>query len=291
MDHTTLSDVYFYTAFGLRICSDLPFVELSASPPPAEVDIYIYSALLMKPSEEIRQEFTLNNPNAFSIKILNGNKIIYDRAPHIDDDSLRLYLLGSAMGALLQQRQYIVLHGNAISFDSKTCTIFVGHSGAGKSTTAAWCYQQGAMILADDVCAITFDQGGTPCVIPSYPQLKLWQETANLLGISTEHLRRVRPNEQKYQLPISKQFLSNPLPIKKIIELSDENREISSAHEKLKLLKTHSYRYEFMTELRIAFPYMNQLLRLASHTTIAKNTRPVLSCQETKEAINFSITG
>jgi len=129
----------------------------------------------------------------------------------------------------------IVLHGNAISTDGKTCSVFVGQSGAGKSTTAAWYFQRGAKILTDDVCAITFDDEGKPLVIPSFPQLKIWQESADLLSISTQGLRQIHLKENKFAIPTHTQFCEQPLPVREIFELQTaESRPITQGMEKLK---------------------------------------------------------
>lgn len=59
--------------------------------------------------------------------VQDGKEIIVEGAPESDDDSLRLFLLGSTLGALLQQRGMLTLHSSAIEVagshpSSENCT-------------------------------------------------------------------------------------------------------------------------------------------------------------------------
>jgi len=210
--------------------------------------------------------FVLDIPKVAEFYIQHGRDIAYKPYPDVAQDELRLYLLGSCMGALLQQRGLIVLHGNAITWDNETCTMFVGESGAGKSTTAAWHYLQGASLVADDVCAIAFNKAGHPVVLPSYPQIKLWQASADVLGISTQNLRRVRKATDKFIFPVTDRFATKPCLIKKIVEIDPEgtSQQAFVGVEKLLKLQQHSYRYYFLSKMGLEPLYVQQLMRLAS---------------------------
>ena len=52
-------------------------------------------------------------PHIARFIISKGNEIVIDPEPGIDEDSLRVFLLGSAIGALLFQQGYLVLHSNS----------------------------------------------------------------------------------------------------------------------------------------------------------------------------------
>jgi hypothetical protein len=166
------------------------------------------------------------------------------------------------LGALLLQRGNIVLHGNAISTDKKTCEIFVGDSGAGKSTLAASRYLQDDWVLADDVCVVQFNEQGQPFVLPSYPQLKLWQDSAELLGVDTAELKEVRPGQNKFALPIKDRFIAEPLPLKAINELTAEHEELKGL-QKLPALTRNTYRYFFVEQMGLVKTYQAKLLQLA----------------------------
>ncbi|MBI1871132.1 MAG: hypothetical protein HYS07_08070 [Chlamydiae bacterium] len=277
-----------YRAFGLNFISDLEIPEfLSGSFPREAADVEIFSGpvpqILNKDAEPKRlqargNQFLMHIKNVARFWIEGGKRITYQLDENCDLDNLRLFLLGSCIGALMQQRGHIVLHGNAISFDGKTCQVFVGDRGAGKSTLAAWHFKKGAYILADDICVIHFNEKGTPYVIPSFPQIKLWQESADLLGIYTSTLRRIRPQDHKYALPMNGQFGKDPLPLTDIIEINTKHVTDSDAIgvEKLHLLIRHSYRHHFVRMMGYEDAYSKQLIKLAGQVTIKRMNRITL---------------
>ena len=68
--------------------------------------------------------------------IQEGKRIIVSPIEGSDEDEIRLYILGTCMGAILMQRKILPLHGSAVAIDGKAYAI-VGDSGAGKSTLAS----------------------------------------------------------------------------------------------------------------------------------------------------------
>ena len=138
----------------------------------------------------------LHVPEVARYLVSRGESVVVDPDGDPDEDSLRVFLLGSALGALLFQRGYLVLHGNAVRVRDQ-CLICVGPSGAGKSTLAAEFMRRGHEVLADDVVPVAAD-----CrILPGFPRIKLWQDAADRLAIETAGLRRIRPQLEKYQLP------------------------------------------------------------------------------------------
>ena len=93
--------------------------------------------------------------------VRGGREIVVDPAPGGSERNLRLFLLGSALGILCHQRGLLPLHANAIVAGGGAYA-FAGRSGAGKSTLAAHFGRAGYEILCDDVCVISFDDGGRP---------------------------------------------------------------------------------------------------------------------------------
>jgi hypothetical protein len=112
-----------------------------------------------------------------------------------NDQDLRTFLLGSAVGALLIQRGMLVLHGNALERDGRAI-VCLGHSGAGKSTVAYALMQQGWRLLADDLVALT-PEGQ---VLPGIPRIKLWQDAAEAFGLDPRSLQPIRQGMHKYLL-------------------------------------------------------------------------------------------
>ncbi len=266
--------MYHYSAFGLHIVSDLLLQTVNTIEPTIAIDVSIRAGLIDITLPENPAHLCITIPNVAQIVVEHGSRITYQPAPSCDPDNLRLFILGSAMGAILQQRGLIVLHANAVSQNGSNATLFIGDSGAGKSTLAAWHYQQKSYLLADDVCAIYFDEHGIPRVLPSYPHIKLWQASADLLGITTNNLAKIRAQDAKYALAIHEQFLNKALPVTKILEIHRDakNAEFSGL-TKLTLLQRHSYRPHFLKRMRLTQSYGALLVRLASVVMMGSQAR------------------
>jgi hypothetical protein len=276
-----------YHAFGLSIVSDLPLPELLAEETPnSPVDLRIRerrSGVVSQAEQEAPASANGNGltydffvPGVADFRVENGTDISFARAtPEVNDAVIRVYLLGSGIGCALQQRGYVVLHGNAVTTDGKTCRIVVGHSGAGKSTSAGLAYTEGDRILADDVCAISLDDDGTGWVHPAYPQIKLWKRSADLLGIPTKGLRKVHPAEEKYALPIRERYWRTPLPLAEVIELSAENatEDLIRGFDKARCLAEHSYRNWFLSSMGLEAEYMKKLMKLVTRVKVRRGMR------------------
>jgi hypothetical protein len=178
--------------------------------------------------------------------IEDGSRITVSPLNEYKEDVIRLYLLGSCMGAILMQRGILPLHGSAVAINGKAYAI-VGESGAGKSTLASAFLQKGYQLLTDDVIGISFTKENLPLVIPSYPQQKLWQESIDEFGIDNSQFRPIYQRETKFAVPIKNHFSSNPLPLAGVFELDfTESEEIELKQieglTRFQTLFIHTYR-------------------------------------------------
>jgi hypothetical protein len=149
---------YYYTAFGLCFATEFPCPELS--PGGGTPDVLIRYGVVPVTLRAAKQtgigyqaatgQLLLNIDGVARFLIQDGKEIIVERAAEGDDDSLRLFLLSSALGALLQQRGILTLHSSAIEVEGG-CVGFLGSSGVGKSTLAAALLQRGYRLLTDDI--------------------------------------------------------------------------------------------------------------------------------------------
>jgi hypothetical protein len=210
--------------------------------------------------------------------IAGGREITIECAPGADDDAVRLFLLGSAMGALLLQRGLLPLHGSAVGVNGGG-VIFVGPSGHGKSTLAAALNHRGYPILADDVCVLDFDEDGLPRLVPSYPQLKLWADAVDRLGYTAASLRRIRPEIEKHGLPVTRDFCRQALLPRRIYILGltkSSELEITAIKgmEKLKVLIENTYRVRFLQGLGQKEAHFKRCTALAGRVEIHRILRP-----------------
>jgi len=137
-------------------------------------------------------------------QMVNGAELIVDAYSGVPEKNVRLYLLGSALGALLHQRGVLPLHANAVEIDGKAVA-FMGSSGAGKSTLAAWFHDRGFRVIADDVCVVRTSEEGEPSVTPGLPRLRLWVDALEFTGRdATNYQRSYDGNDQlnKFDVPL-----------------------------------------------------------------------------------------
>lgn len=210
-----------YSVFGLNLCSDfhLPELRPSDAKEPAEVEILeggIPEELGTSPGHSISAEGTLLNiAGVARYLVREGRQIIVQRLSGSSDANVRLFLLGSAMGVLLHQRGVMPLHANAIEVDGRAVA-FCGHSGAGKSTIAAWFHDRGYRILSDDVCAIGFDEQGVAIAYPGIPRLRLWREALEASGREVGSFSRSFDDMDKYDVPTTLETEANPVPLDRV---------------------------------------------------------------------------
>ena len=107
------------------------------------------------------------DPSAASIAI--------DAADELADNTLEHLLLDQAIPRLLAGRGHLVVHASIVQLRHRAIA-FVGHSGWGKSTLAAFLHQRGFPALCDD-CALLDRRGDMTYATPSYPGLRLFADS------------------------------------------------------------------------------------------------------------------
>ena len=280
-----------YTAFGLTIQSEILFRELLSIPYLVENDVYDITIKLgsvdphgitgLPPPKGVYYQVTpselwLHVPDVARFRVTHGQQMIIEPLTNADEDSIRLFVLGSCMGALLMQRNLFLLHGNAISINDVHCVSFVGYSGVGKSTVSGAFFRRGYSILADDICAIN-TQGR---VMPSFPQMKLCADAAQQLQIDTRSLSRVMPSLNKFAVPLGGQFHPVACPLKMVYVLETHHQDTITimplvGMEKLGALQHNLYRPQFLNERESVYTALKQCMQIASQIDVARITRPI----------------
>jgi energy-coupling factor transporter ATP-binding protein EcfA2 len=280
-----------YSAFGLTIESELPLPELSrifGNNERIDIDVIIESSLKdtiqLEPYDFVVEGsiVTVYMPDAAVFRIENGDKIIISPNEGADEDLIRLYVLGTCIGALLLQRSIYPLHGSAIAIDGKAYA-FVGHSGSGKSTLASAFISRGYPLLSDDVIAVSRSAPDkVPLVIPAYPQQKLWQQSLDAFGVNKEELRAIYGRENKFCIPVESDFCSTPLPLGGVFELTKTDTAQVGIHplnklERLDILFQHTYRQFLVQKLGLTLWHFTHSASLAAELPIYQLQRPTSS--------------
>lgn len=290
---------YRYKVFGLHIISDIQLPELlidTEGDNSSQVNISlgktptsISEPVQKTESYQIAEnQFLFQVPGVGCYYVAKGNTIVVQPAEQADERFVRLFLLGSAFGALLMQRGCFPIHGSAVVIN-EGCVVFTGVSGAGKSSLLAAFREQGYSFLTDDVAAVTLDADGVPWIQPAYPQQKLWRDSADALGVNTASLAPVYIgiNKDKFTVQVCDKFWKSPMPLIAVYELEagqTQNVTIKSLYgsDKLSVLISHTYRPWFVEGLGLKAAHFRQCTALGKGVAVSKLTRPkgVFSLEE-----------
>lgn len=214
--------MYYYTAYNLHIQSEICLPELEHGPPGSDVVIrrglvrQIDSMSSSAPhwSWADEEKVVLYWAQIGTFLIRNGNEIVIDADLSANPERVRLFLLGAAIGTLLQQRGLVVLHASAAALNDGA-VVFLGGKGWGKSTMAALLHTMGYDLVADDVIALDLAQD-QPAVLPSFPQIKLWPDVLALIGQTAESLPRLHPEFDKRDYRPREGFSANPIFLRRL---------------------------------------------------------------------------
>lgn len=276
-----------YQAFGLKIRSAVPLPELIAGDGAGEPDAWIdYDAV---PAELPHAQVVTARVQARTGVLLlrvdgvarflvtEGRRIIVDPDAQAQEEDVRLFLLGSALAALLHQRHDLVLHGSAIRVGD-ACAVFLGTSGSGKSTLALAFRARGYPIWADDLSVLRPGRDGRLEVQPGYPQAKLWLDSLASLDIDGEHLRRLRRAMEKRAVPLDASVLRRALPVRRAYVLRPDGGDIRiepvGGTRRFALLKNHTYRFRYLAGSGSRAEHFQAAAQLAQQVPLAIVRRP-----------------
>ncbi|HEX4694081.1 hypothetical protein [Sphingomonas sp.] len=220
------SEVRHYRLFGLTLASaiELPDLrEVTESRP--DVTITIGEVPMPAQLSEVGLNLVddaavLPVVGAGRYRVRGGTSIQIDPEPGAPAANIRLFLLGSAMGALLHQRGMLPLHANAIDVGGRAIA-FIGRSGAGKSTLAAAFHDHGCALLSDDICVVTEGPDGGQCAQPGIPRVRLWRDAVERSGRDAAGLDVAYAGVEKYVLQIGETYADTPLPLAAIYVLAE----------------------------------------------------------------------
>ena len=222
-----------YCAYGLRIHADLNCPELRPHPqesgdPDVTIHLLPPSEKALEPAENGLYEvqpgiFRLSVPGVAQYRVEEGRRIVIEPLADVPLEKVRLFLLGSAMGALLYQRGLFPLHGSAVE-TPWGAMIFVGTQGAGKSTLAAQFHRQGYRLLSDDVCAVAPAPDGLQ-ILPALAQFRLCADAFERLGSPPGG----RFDVDKFLVPMGEGYCPHPVPLRAIHVLRLRDPKTSSS--------------------------------------------------------------
>ncbi|MBU8892223.1 MAG: adenylyl-sulfate kinase [Bacteroidales bacterium] len=277
-----MAETFTYKAFGLIIKSDfeipellvfkgLPDVQIKSGKAPVQLkEITKYGVKY----QAAKNEFLLEVDHIAKYYVNDGAQIVVEPYKGAVDKEVRLFLLGSAFGALFLQRGLLPVHGSTVKFGN-SATIFTGLSGVGKSSIAAYFVSKGYHVLADDISVVNHKLE----VVPGFPNMKIWNDVLQKLDINEKSLAEIRPNMKKFQLPVNDNYFNEALALKNIVIIITKNSpgfeyEELSGIKKFNAIKSNTYRYRFVQALEQQLDHFQLLNKLLPEIKVYKVTRP-----------------
>lgn len=278
---------YCYTAYDFTIHSQLPLPGLlpaSNECPDVTIRYGEIPDALPAPShkfgiwEAAPGKFLIDVADVARYFIVDGREIWIERVSGSMDDDVRTFLLGSAMGALLQQRHILTLHASAIQAP-QGAVLFLGRSGSGKSTLATALLKRGYAMLADDITGITLNSHDGLVALPALPRTRLWADSAAKLDYDIREQPQVRVGVEKYLRP-AEHFCKKALPVYAIYVLTSHNKakfkfEAVATPQRFEWLYKYTYRKKFVHALAVEKEHFHSATALAKQVKMSRITRPV----------------
>jgi hypothetical protein len=195
-----------YVLCGWHTRSDLPLTAVPTKLQAGEnVDVRIEIAQGASPLAAYTKPYVFEHSAAQSLikigeiaefEVSEGRRIRVWLAPGAARKDAEIFLLGPAWASLCHQRGLLPLHASAIR-TGQGLVAFSGHSGAGKSTTAAAMVASGYELVTDDVLPISLNQDASPGAWPYLRRMKLCSEPIAQLSLSPVEVVSTRIDREK----------------------------------------------------------------------------------------------
>ena len=180
----------WYDVCGIRMRSELAFEGLAPAQDPSGEDLTVRLGDVEAPDRWPASGIAAwRSPEADVISWAGAAKLRLSSSEIVVDSGnlpfARQCVIGPGLGTVLHRRGRLVLHGSAVDVGGRA-VVLLGQKGAGKSTTAAALVARGHALLTDDLVVVDDAPDGQPCCFPGPLQVKLWPESAEALGLSSE---------------------------------------------------------------------------------------------------------
>lgn len=275
--------------FGLNIQSVIPLPGCINNGDVPDVTIRygsvpdsLHNATMIRVCTQVRPgQFLFILEHVAKYLVEDGHCITIEPAPGVNDDVIRLFLMGTVWSALLLQRGLLPLHGSAIRVKDGA-VVFSGPSGKGKSTLAAFLMDRGYPVIADELCALVVAENSPPLLLPGFPQIMLWADSLRKLAKDLRNMAPVRQDLEKYILLPGNNTVQEALPMKRLYILNTGYAHSVTLKPLVGVKKNHAlidctYRFHHVAGHGLNVPHFKQCTGVARYIDVRLVERPVAS--------------
>jgi hypothetical protein len=212
-------------------------------------------------------------------EVSSGRQIRVWPAAGASQNDIQIFLFGPAWATLCHQRGMLPLHASAVATGSGI-TAFAGHSGAGKSTTAALLNSLGYELVTDDILPVSFNQNSVPGAWPYLRRLKLHGAPIIELGLTPlEAVSKTLDNEKYFVSPkLAADDKWSRLERLYLLEIDPMVSRVSinqlTGAEAVRALVDHTYHFQFVRGSGQFRDHLAFCTQLASKIAIYRLRRP-----------------
>ena len=222
---------FFHSLYGLIVESEF-FLPGAVVVSPSTADVFVRTAQARPVKSPVTGLFNLTQqedahvfdfPDGVQAVVASdATRIELSWPPPFTSDYAATYLMNVVMSLVMRLRGHETLHASAILIDD-AAIVFLGVSGAGKSTITAMLALRGFPVITEDVTAI-IDRGTTFAVVAGHTRVRLWPDVAALLFGSADALPLIANKEWKRYFDVSDRFAQGTFEIAAIYSIDDRKQ-------------------------------------------------------------------
>jgi hypothetical protein len=212
-------------------------------------------------------------------EVCRGRQISIWPADGARQKDVELFLFGPVWATLCHQRGILPLHASAI-VTKNGIAAFAGHSGAGKSTTAALMGSSGYALLADDIVPVSFRKQSLPGAWPFLRRLKLQLDPIIQLALPSTELVSETFDNRKYFVNPKIAAGDEWIRLERIylLEIDEATSGVSidriTGPEAVRVIIDQTYHFQFIIRSGRFRDHLISCTRLASQVAVYRLCRP-----------------
>lgn len=209
--------------------------------------------------------------------VTKGKSVIVEKSKIATAMDVKAILVTTIMGVILNQRELFPIHASAVKYYDKA-VVFSGIPGVGKSTLVAGLAKKGFKVITDDIAAVKIIDN-KPFIVPSFPSIRLWDDSIKILDLDSDKFTKIRQGVRKRRVVNDKWFCIENAEIEKVFIIKNYNKNEFNITEimgiaKFNFLKNNTYRLNLIEGKEYYSAFFNQLTILSKNVRLFEINKP-----------------